>query len=81
MTGLPLLLPARYGYISSVYVVPEARRRGVLRALLGAAVRWCRARRITELRLHNVVESETANAAWEALGFHVAEHLRVRHLR
>ena len=35
--GSPLLEPARYAYVSSVYVRPEARRRGVLRALRGAA--------------------------------------------
>jgi ribosomal protein S18 acetylase RimI-like enzyme len=79
--GLPLLFPVMHGYISSVYVVPAARRQGVLRALLAAAEGWCRERGLTELRLHNAAENEAANAAWEALGFHVAEHLRVRHLR
>lgn len=81
MAGLPLLMPALYGYVSSVYVVPAARRRGVLRALLDAAVQWCQERGITELRLHNAAESAVANAAWEALGFRVAEHLRIRRLR
>ena len=42
--GSPLLEPARYAYVSSVYVRPESRRRGVLRALLAEAERWCRAR-------------------------------------
>lgn len=79
--GLPLVSPTAYGYISSVYVIPQARRQGVLRALLAAALDWCRARGLTEMRLHNAVENAAANAAWEALGFHAAEHLRVRHLR
>ena len=79
--GLPLLFPARHGYISSVYVVPEARRHGVLRALFTAAIDWCRARGLREARLHNAAENETANAVWEALGFRVVEHLRVCHLR
>jgi ribosomal protein S18 acetylase RimI-like enzyme len=78
--GLPLLLPARHGYISSVYVVPTARRHGVLRALFTAAIGWCRARGLREARLHNAVENETANAVWDALGFQVVEHLRVCHL-
>ncbi len=78
--GLPLLFPARHGYISSVYVVPQARRHGVLRALFAAAIDWCRARGLREARLHNAVENETANAVWDALGFHVVEHLRVCHL-
>ena len=75
--GLPLLFPAKHGYISSVYVVPSARRHGVLRALFTAAIDWCRARGLREARLHNAVENETANAVWDALGFRVVEHLRV----
>ncbi|MDQ2768837.1 MAG: GNAT family N-acetyltransferase [Gemmatimonadota bacterium] len=78
--GLPLLFPAKHGYISSVYVVPNARRHGVLRALFTAAIGWCRERGLREARLHNAVENETANAVWDALGFRVVEHLRVCHL-
>ena len=78
--GLPLLFPAKHGYISSVYVVPSARRHGVLRALFTAAISWCRERGLREARLHNAVENETANAVWDALGFRVVEHLRVCHL-
>jgi len=63
-----------------VYVVPRARRRGVLRALLAAAIEWCEARGLTELRLHNASDNAVANAAWDALGFRVVEHLRVRRL-
>jgi ribosomal protein S18 acetylase RimI-like enzyme len=79
--GLPLLFPARHGYISSVYVVPAARRHGVLRALFTSAIGWCRERGLREARLHNAVENETANAVWDALGFQVVEHLRVCDLR
>ena len=78
--GLPLLFPAKHGYISSVYVVPSARRHGVLRALFSSAIAWCRERGLREARLHNTVENETANAVWDALGFRVVEHLRVCHL-
>lgn len=78
--GSPLLDPAQYGYVSSVYVVPRARERGVLRALLAAADRWCADRGLDEMRLHNAADNPLANAAWEALGFEVVEHLRVRKL-
>ena len=78
--GLPLLFPAKHGYISSVYVVPNARRHGVLRALFTSAIGWCRERGLREARLHNAVENATANAVWDALGFRVVEHLRVCHL-
>ena len=78
--GYPLLFPHAYGYISSVYVRPAARRRGVLRALLGAATEWCRARDLHELRLHNAADNPQSNAAWAALGFGVVEHLRMRRI-
>jgi GNAT superfamily N-acetyltransferase len=78
--GSPLLEPARYAYVSSVYVMPEARRRGVLRALLRAADRWARARGLAQMRLHNVVGSAEAEGAWSALGFAVVEQVRVRDL-
>lgn len=78
--GSPLLDPARYAYVSSAYVRPEARRRGVLRALMGAADRWARARGLDQMRLHNVVGSVAAEKAWSMLGFSVVEQVRVREL-
>ena len=80
-SGSPLLDPAQYAYVSSVYVVPAAREQGVLRALLTAAEHWCADRGLEEMRLHNAADNPLANAAWEALGFEVVEHLRVRSLR
>jgi ribosomal protein S18 acetylase RimI-like enzyme len=76
--GHPLLHPEAYGYISSVYVKPQARRAGVLRALLDEAVRWCRERGLGEIRLHCAADNRVSNAAWEALGFGIVEHLRLR---
>ncbi len=76
--GYPLLFPSHHGYISSVYVRPAARHSGVLRTLLAEATSWCKARNLTELRLHSTAENAVANAAWEALGFEIVEHLRVR---
>jgi GNAT superfamily N-acetyltransferase len=78
--GSPLLEPARYAYVSSVYVRPDSRRRGVLRALLGAADGWARARGLLQMRLHNVAGSAPAEAAWSALGFAVVEQVRSRDL-
>jgi len=78
--GSPLLEPSRYAYVSSVYVRPEARRRGVMRALLAEAERWCRARGLSEMRLHNVIGSTAAERAWDATGFAIVEQVRLRHL-
>lgn len=75
----PLLLDERFAYVSSVYVRPAYRRRGVLRAMLGRAEAWCRERGLTDLRLHNVPAGAAA-AAWSALGFDVVEEVRIRRL-
>jgi ribosomal protein S18 acetylase RimI-like enzyme len=72
----PLLDPPRYGYVSSVYVEPAARRRGILRALLTRASVWCSGLGLDEMRLHSVAGAES-NAAWDALGFPIVEHLRL----
>jgi GNAT superfamily N-acetyltransferase len=79
--GSPLLDPARYAYVSSAYVLPEARRRGTLRALVGAARSWCDERGLSELRLHSVAGDAASNAAWEALGFTIVEHMRIGGVR
>ena len=73
----PLLIPDRYCYVSSVYVKPEMRRRGVLRALFDRAREWCRERSLTEMRLHNVGTRTSSAAAWDALGFEVVEQVRL----
>jgi ribosomal protein S18 acetylase RimI-like enzyme len=78
--GSPLLEPTRYAYVSSVYVRPECRRRGVLKAMLQAAERWSRARQLDQMRLHNVAGSDAAERAWSALGFAIVEQVRVRQL-
>ena len=78
--GSPLLDPARYAYVSSVYVRPEVRRRGVLRALLRAADAWSADRGLDQMRLHNVAGSPSAEGAWTALGFHVVEQVRLRRM-
>jgi len=75
----PLLHPDRYCYVSSAYVRPAERRRGVLRALLERAADWCATRGLAEMRLHNV-PGGAASAAWEAQGFEVVEEVRVKDL-
>jgi GNAT superfamily N-acetyltransferase len=79
--GSPLLDPARYAYVSSAYVLPDARRRGTLRALVSAARSWCDERGLSELRLHSVAGDAASNAAWEALGFTIVEHMRIGGVR
>ncbi|GLC28462.1 hypothetical protein rosag_49750 [Roseisolibacter agri] len=78
--GSPLLDPPRYGYVASVWVAPEARRTGILHLLMAAAEAWTRERGLDELRLHAAADNATATAAWQAMGFTVAEQLFVRRL-
>ena len=79
--GSPLLEPARYAYVSSAYVRPDARRRGVLRALMAEVERWSRSRGLDQMRLHNVAGSVAAERAWDALGFAIVEQVRLRPIR
>ena len=76
--GSPVLLPERYCYVSSVYVIPRERKRGVLHAMMAAAERWCDERGLAEMRLHNSATSPDARAAWASLGFEVVEEVRRR---
>jgi GNAT superfamily N-acetyltransferase len=76
----PFLVPDRYCYVSSVFVVPAFRRRGVLRGLLARAMEWASDRGLGELRLHSVGTRANASGAWDALGFDVVEQVRIRRI-
>ena len=78
--GHRLLRPPRFALISTVYVEPTFRRRGVLRSLMDAAIGWSRERGLTEMRLQNAIDNPLALAAWDALGFRVVEQIRLRTL-
>jgi ribosomal protein S18 acetylase RimI-like enzyme len=78
--GHRLLRPARYALIATVYVEPSARREGVLRSLMDAAIAWSRERGLKEMRLQNAIDNPLAIATWEALGFRVVEQIRLRRL-
>jgi GNAT superfamily N-acetyltransferase len=40
----------RRGEIGDLYVLPEFRMKGIARALVEAAIHWCRSRRCSSLR-------------------------------
>jgi aminoglycoside 6'-N-acetyltransferase I len=56
-------------YVEGWYVVPEARRRGVGRALMAAAEAWARARGYAELASDAVIDNRQSERAHLALGF------------
>ncbi|HWP03236.1 MAG TPA: GNAT family N-acetyltransferase [Gemmatimonadaceae bacterium] len=65
----PLLRSHSYCLVTTAYVRPEFRRRGVLSRLVQAVVAWCSQRGLDELRLQCKVDNEIGLAAWQALGF------------
>lgn len=78
--GSPLLYPSRYCYVTSVYVKPEHRRRGLLVRLMAEVEAWAISRGLSELRLHNSTTSAPARGAWDQLGYEVNEEVRLKRL-
>jgi GNAT superfamily N-acetyltransferase len=79
--GSPLLLPDRYCYVTSVYVRPADRRKGVLSALMARVQQWSTERGIGEMRLHNSTLNADTRAAWNSLGFVANEEVRLKHIK
>lgn len=73
-----LVRDGRFAAITTAYVVPGERRRGVLRALLRAADAWCGGRGIDRLQLRCGAGNHTALRAWRALGFATVAALMTR---
>ena len=59
----------RVAYLEGWYVVPEARRSGVGRALIAAAEEWGRAQGCTEFASDAHPENDVSTAAHLATGF------------
>jgi aminoglycoside 6'-N-acetyltransferase I len=69
----------RVAYLEGWYVVPEARRRGVGRALVEAAERWAVTQGCTEFRSDAFLDNDVSAAAHHALGF--VETVQIRCFR
>lgn len=66
----------RVAFLEGWYVVPEARRRGIGRALVEASLDWGRAQGCTEFGSDAVVDNITSQAAHKALGFEEVVQIR-----
>jgi RimJ/RimL family protein N-acetyltransferase len=64
------------GFLEGWYVAPEARRRGVGRALVAAAERWAEALGCREFASDALADNETSARAHHALGFEEVEVIR-----
>ena len=66
----------RVAYLEGWYVTPDARRRGVGRALIEAAEAWARGQGCTEFGSDALLENESSAAAHRALGFQETVQIR-----
>jgi aminoglycoside 6'-N-acetyltransferase I len=66
----------RVGFLEGWFVVRDARRQGVGRALLVAAEEWARAQGCTEFASDTLVDNDVSAAAHQALGFEEVEIVR-----
>ena len=66
-------------YLEGWYVVPEARRQGVGRALVAAAEKWARAQGCSEFGSDALIDNAISAAAHRALGF--VETVQIRCFR
>lgn len=67
----------KVGFISELFVRPDARRRGTGRALVEAAFDWFRRADVGSIELHVLVGNEGGRRFWEQLGF-VPELVQMR---
>ena len=62
-------------FLEGLYVVPDARRRGVARALVESVVAWALAEHCTELASDALLDNEAAHVLHRALGFEETERV------
>ena len=68
------VLPHRYARLSDIVVLPDLRGQGIGSALLGAAKRWARDRRLEYLELNVLAQNTAAMALYESHDFVDATH-------
>lgn len=74
----PTELVVRTAMLTTAYVEPAWRRRGIMARLVDAAESWCASHGVYDLRLRNAHDNAAANGAWEALGFRIVQVVRQR---
>ena len=62
-------------FLEGLYVVPEARRRGVARALVESVASWARSMECTELASDSLLDNTAAQEVHRALAFRETERV------
>lgn len=62
-------------FLEGIYVAPQARRKGVARALVAAVSRWAEERGCSELASDALLQNEASHAVHRALGFEETERV------
>jgi len=65
----PILEETERAEITDLSVDPESRRRGIGRALVGAATGWVERRGVARVEVRVAAANEEAQAFWRALGY------------
>jgi GNAT superfamily N-acetyltransferase len=68
----PSIFEEEYARLDGMYVAPDARSRGIGRALLAAFEAWARERGVNEVRLGVVASNHLGRRFWDAAGFEPA---------
>jgi GNAT superfamily N-acetyltransferase len=79
--GSPITRDPDYGTLTTAYVAPGYRRRGIMRHLVSRVLAWCSTHGLAEVRLRCDTRNALGNAAWDALGFGAVAIVRSRRVR
>ena len=67
--NLAMFLPAEMGYVSDLYLVPEARGKGLGREIMTMVLDWFRGQGVSSVQLQAYGANGAGRAFWKAMGF------------
>lgn len=67
--NLAMFLPSELGYVSDLYLAPEARGQGLGREMVGTVVEWFRSQGVSSVQLQVYRANGVGHEFWKAMGF------------
>jgi GNAT superfamily N-acetyltransferase len=67
--NLTMFLPAELGYVSDLYLAPEARGQGRGREIVGTVVDWFRGQGVSSVQLQVYRANAAGHEFWKTMGF------------